>query len=419
MGFVSGGNAAVRRIHLPDPLFEQRLERGAGGELWALPAGVLERVEELSLLSGLGACAGDVVLVERVPLAGELPGLLRGVRFERVEDFCDWFGGLTVGERLGWQVQPWGWSEWSAGLVRRLRICQVVPDPEVVRVVNSREFSAREDVLLSAEGEVLFGRLCRSVGEVEQFLREVAGGGHVGGWVLKSNFSHAARNRLVGRGEVLGERERGWLVRRLQRGGCVYAEPWVERLGECGLQWEVQASGAVGGWSVQFVGAADFLTDQGGEYRGSVLRGGGGQSECWWESSGAVGVSRRVVERAAALGFRGPLGIDCMRIRYGGRECVRPVHDVNGRQTMGRLALSLAGELRGGEWGAWLHFPAESEAMRLISHVQEGRGGIRVVSTSAELLNARAARLRSWLVIAEDSGKLRSVLSELGCDWRE
>ncbi|MFN5975544.1 MAG: hypothetical protein ACK48U_13930, partial [Planctomyces sp.] len=61
----------------------------------------------------------------------------------------------------------------------------------------------------------------------------------------------------------------------------------------------------------------------------------------------------------------------------------------------------------------------ESGAMRLISHVQEGHAGLRVVSTSAEVLNARAARLRSWLVIAEDSGKLRSVLSELGCDWRE
>jgi hypothetical protein len=409
----------MRVIHLPDPLFEQRLERGSGGEPGALPAGVAERVEELSLLSGLGVSAGDVVLVARVPLAGELPELLRGVRFECVEDFCGWFGGLTVGERVGWQVQPWGWSEWSAGLVRRLGIRQVVPDPEVVRVVNSREFSASEDVLLSAGGEELFGRLCRSVGEVELFLGELAGSGHEGGWVLKSNFSHAARNRLVGRGEELGERERGWLLRRLERGGCVYGEPWVERLGECGLQWEVVEAEAGGGWRVEFVGAADFLTDQGGEYRGSVLRGGCDRRGRWWESSGAVGVSRRVVERAAGLGFRGPLGIDCMRIRFGGRECVRPVHDVNGRQTMGRLALRLGGQLRGGEWGAWLHFPAESGAMRLISHVQEGHAGLRVVSTSAEVLNARAARLRSWLVIAEDSGKLRCVLSELGCDWRE
>ncbi|MFN5433477.1 MAG: hypothetical protein ACK5ES_02855, partial [Planctomyces sp.] len=78
----------MRVIHLPDPLFEQRLERGAGGELGALPAGVAERVEELSLLSGLGVSAGDVVLVARVPLGGELRELLRGVRFECVEDFC-------------------------------------------------------------------------------------------------------------------------------------------------------------------------------------------------------------------------------------------------------------------------------------------------------------------------------------------
>lgn len=417
----------MKRILLPDPLFEQRLERGGGGDLGAIPAGVAERVEELCLLSGVGAGEGDVVLAECVPRAGELPELLRGVRYERVEDFCRWFGGLTVGERVGWRLEPWGWTAWSAGLVRRLGLQQQCPDPEAVRLVNSREFSASEDVLLSVcggqPGGELFGRLCRSVAEVELFLRELcesvggSGVGHVGGWVLKSNFSHAARNRLVGRGVSLGDRERGWLERRLVRGGCVYAEPWVERLGECGLQWEVVGESG-GGWRVEFVGAAEFLTDQGGEYRGSVLRSVLGVSGCWWEVSGAVSVARRVVERAAMLGFRGPVGIDCMWIRFGGREWVRAVHDVNGRQTMGRLALSLCGRLGPGECGVWLHYPAESAAVRLISHVGERYGGVRLVSTSAEVLNARAARLRTWLVIAEDSQGLRAVLSELGCDWR-
>lgn len=415
----------MKRILLPDPLFEQRLERGGGCDPGAIPAGVAERVEELCLLSGLVAGEGDVVLAERVPQAGELPELLRGVRYERVEDFCRWFGGLTVGERVGWRLEPWGWTVWSAGLARRLGLQQQWPDPGVVRLVNSREFSACEDVLLPVFGGQpcgeLFGRLCRSVAEVELFLGELCEVvGHEGGWVLKSNFSHAARNRLVGRGAGLCERERGWLNRRLERGGCVYAEPWVERLGECGLQWEVVCEPG-GGWRVEFVGAADFLTDQGGEYRGSVLRGAAGEcgeSGCWWESSGAVGVSGRVVERAASLGFRGPVGTDCMWIRFGGREWVRAVHDVNGRQTMGRLALSLRGVLGSGECGAWLHYPAESAAVRLISHVGERFGGIRVLSTSAEVLNARAARLRTWLVIAEDSRQLRSVLGELGCEWR-
>jgi len=124
------------------------------------------------------------------------------------------------------------------------------------------------------------------------------------------------------------------------------------------------------------------------------------------------------VERAAGLGFRGPVGTDCMWIRFGGREWVRAVHDVNGRQTMGRLALSLRGALGPAACGAWLHYPAESAAVRLISHVGERCGGIRVLSTSMEVLNARAARLRTWLVIAEDLQQLRLVLGELGCEWR-
>ncbi len=427
----------MRRIHLPDPLFEQRLEEsGGGGVLGALPAGIAERVEDLSLLSGLLAGVGDVVLVDCCLRECELPELLRGVRFLSESVFCDWFGGLTVGERQGWRLEPWGWSEYAVGLVKRLGLSQGVPDPAVVRLVNSREFSAVEDVLLGAgvggEQRVSvgpwggqFGRLCRSEGDVLESL-EALSGCHAGGWVLKSNFSHAARNRLVGRGESLSERERGWLLRRLQRVGCVYVEPWVERLGECGLQWEVHER-AGGGYEVEFVGASEFLADAGGEYRGSVLRGGvwdvaGGE---WWGRSGSGvggmggvwGVSRGVVERAGALGFRGPLGIDCMRIRYGGVECVRPVHDVNGRQTMGRVALGLRRLLGEGEWGAWLHFPAESAAVRLISRVGGSWRGVRVHATGAELVNARAARLRSWLVIAEDSGVLQGVLGELGCVW--
>ena len=85
---------------------------------------------------------------------------------------------------------------------------------------------------------------------------------------------------------------------------------------------------------------------------------------------------------------------------------------------MGRRGVSLRGGLGAGECGVWLHYPAESAAVRLISHVGERYGGVRLVSTSAEVLNARAARLRTWLVIAEDSQGLRAVLSELGCDWR-
>ena len=96
---------------------------------------------------------------------------------------------------------------------------------------------------------------------------------------------------------------------------------------------------------------------------------------------------------------------------------MRPVHDVNGRQTMGRVALGLRRLLGVGEWGAWLHFPAESAAVRLISRVGGGWRGVRVHATGAELVNARAARLRSWLVIAEDSAVLQAVLGELGCVW--
>ena len=294
----------MRWIHLPDPLFEQRLEEcgGGGGVLGALPAGIAERVEDLSVLSGLLAGVGDVVLVDCCLRESALPEVLRGVRFLSESEFCGWFGGLTVGERQGWRLEPWGWSEHAVGLVKRLGLTQGVPDPAVVRVVNSREFSAVEDVLLGVgEGDGVggeqrvsvgpwggqFGRLCRSEGDVLESL-EALSGCHAGGWVLKSNFSHAARNRLVGRGASLSERERGWLLRRLQRVGCVYVEPWVERLGECGLQWEVHER-AGGGYEVEFVGASEFLSDAGGEYRGSVLRGSGLEVTVgeWWGRCGS------------------------------------------------------------------------------------------------------------------------------------
>mgnify|MGYP003349576294 CR=1 FL=1 len=188
VGGLGVGGVAMRRIHLPDPLFEQRLEEcGGGGVLGALPAGIAERVEDLSVLSGLLAGVGDVVLVDCCLRESELPEVLRGVRFVSESEFCGWFGGLTVGERQGWRLEPWGWSEHAVGLVKRLGLTQGVPDPAVVRVVNSREFSAVEDVLLGVgEGDGVGVGV--GVGEGE---------GGEKGTCMRSAASKAPQTRLI------------------------------------------------------------------------------------------------------------------------------------------------------------------------------------------------------------------------------
>jgi hypothetical protein len=396
-------------IHVPNPLFEAELE-GLPGQL---PQTLAELVAELSLLSGLAAAAEDVILVDRPVPRELLPISLRTGRYLTGAELRRELNSLSTAERQQWRLQPWGWSASALDLVRSLRLTQPVPDVKAVRWVNTREFAASLDVTVTETGELCeprFGWLCRSEAEVLAALQACEQAGDAQ-WVIKANISHAARNRLLGAGAVLTASQRQWLQRRLAALECVSVEPWVERIAECGLQWTIgETPVCAEPASIEFVGACALLTDRGGEYRGSVIRR-TSAAAAWWRPAESWG--RRIAEQAAACGFRGPLGIDCMLFRRRGRLELRVAHDINGRQTMGRLALGLRNWLGASDVGVWCH-PATVAAEIHLERLREiADSGVTVHSTSPTHWDGRAARLQTCLLISEDTKKMQQAVATL------
>lgn len=281
------------------------------------------------------------------------------------------------------ELTPWGWTEsvlaeWSAVG----RTAPLTPSLEVVRRVNSRAFSAalEDEWSCGPEG----ASLVRSLTELyEQLRRHVNRHGPDARWVLKANYCHSARERLLGCGGALPTNDEAWATARLARDGVLAWEPWLEIVEEVGLQWEVPRDGPP-----QLIGITPLLTDAAGRYRGSLF--GIPESELRnWQA--AIDTTRAAAERLQAAGYWGPLGIDACRYRTSEQEIsLRPLQDLNARWTMGRLSLGWQSCLQPGEWGVWKFGTGESRSTRwpLPSHP------LRTIVLSPERLDDQPVRLR-------------------------
>lgn len=397
-------------IHFPNLRFEEEL----AGPLETRPAKLEQLTAELAVLLGLQAAPGDVVLVEAggVPDAAGLPTCLSQARYLTFEQLREELG-CTADEQPSaeWQLAPWGWSDAARRLLRSLRLQQIAPDGDAVRRVNTRAFAADFDVLVDPDTGTpagAFSRLCDSAAEVTAAIAEFRNTLSER-WVIKANLSHAARNRLLGMGADLSPDQQRWLARRLQAGEPVCVEPWVRRLRECGLQWTVSAE--AGQVRAEFDGAAEMLTDGVGQYRGSLIGGEGSGESSWWQA--AVESGRRVALAAGGMGFRGPLGIDCMLIESGGRQWLRTAHDINGRQTMGRLALSLERLLPEGFCGAWCHIPAKFAAIESDFSCNTPDFGVSAHRTSPLRTGGRPLTLQTLLLIGNNSTLVTAAALQL------
>lgn len=399
-------------IHFPQPNFEDEISASdSETEHARLPPGKLARlIEELEILSGLGALPGDIVLTSGVPSTSELPPAYDGIQFMHL----DAAGELVQGQKRQWRFEPWGWSPSALKIAGTMELECEKASSESVRTVNSRRFSSQFDLAVDLETEadsIPFGTLCQTLPEVIEELQRYAQRKD-GRWVIKADISHAARNRILGSGD-LRETQVRWLESQLAS-SPVYVEPWVERIAECGLQFEVGS-----GSTSSFLGAAEMITDLNGQYHGSILR------PCeahaanspstvaghWWTP--AIDHGLNLAHAASDLGFRGPLGIDCMVFREAGRLRLRLAHDINGRRTMGRLALSLRRHVPPGHWACWCFATSKSEQSISEALRESSVAGVQVIPTSPTQLCGRATILRTCLVISADWRLLNQVAQKI------
>ena len=362
------------RVFLGNFDFEHEL---AAGRNWQAGAS-LRRINAELAYAWLAVAGPEDVIVSA--------GLPDEEFWQRCTEWLGWRPRIEseVADRCrGWELVPWGWSEQAVAWgVERGLVCEVPAVPNV-RDVNDRLFSHGLEM---EWGEGIDGAaVIRSSDELREQLAWVRSER----WVLKARFGMSGRERLLGRGDEWPAASQKWLETRVARDGAVVFEPWVEKIAEAGLQWEIPREG-----SPQFVGLTPLLSDAQGRYRGNRLDAVPTIVEAEWQS--AVKVALYAACEAQHRGYFGPLGIDAMQYRdRDGSLRFRPLQDINGRWTMGRLTLGWQRLLRAGECGTWLHGPRDE------GDVEAATSGCRVWRTSPRRISGTECRHSSILIAAE------------------
>lgn len=294
--------------------------------------------------------------------------------------------------RPGHTLVPWGWSPELLPPAARPTDSSPSLTLPVVRAANSRRTSMGWE---QAWGTGIPGaRMLQTVAEAAAAITESVQ--VTAGWVIKAEFGMSGRERLLGRGPLQSS-DISWLKRRLAHDGVVFFEPWVERLCEAGLQYQIPPHGPV-----EFIGVAEMLPSSRGQYAGTWFAGGPAAFD-WTD---AISVGHRAAAELQAAGYHGPLGIDAMwyRTADGSTRC-RPLQDINARWTMGRLALGWRQRFPAVVQGYWWHGSAAAleEGQHLVPLQQHGQPHalLRVIRTSPSQVGSHPAQHASVLVMAE------------------
>ncbi|MBI1347376.1 hypothetical protein GC163_13940 [bacterium] len=235
------------------------------------------------------------------------------------------------------ELVPWGWTSALSHLAQQR--AQIVIDPQIIRRANSRRWSMdlEQSWNVGLEGSQTITDLSAVETAVAQFP------GLLTKWVIKAEFGMSGRERLLGYGPLTAAL-RPWFTKRQRADGVVFFEPWVQRIAEAGILFDIVDTG------VQFVGVAEMLPTSQGQYAGSIFH----QTDSAHDWSPAIEIATQAAERLHQQGYRGPLGIDAMWYRddSGAVRC-RPLQDVNARWTMGRLALGWRRHFTSIRFGYW------------------------------------------------------------------
>ena len=339
---------------------------------------------------------GDVLLVEDTESALEFRSKAVGRELLAVSSTQE----LDEGE---FEIVPWGWSQRTREIAGEFSVEGPEPPPEeVVRKVNGRSWAFR----CEAELESAPDGSSRVVGfgQLQGALRRAAEEGN--GWLIKKELGMAGREQRRGKGEILEEATRRWVESSLQAGWPVLVEPYLDIVGEWGLQYEIRRDGPI-----DYVGGTELLTTLGGQYRGSRLLPSGNEGLPPGAESVRTATDTTAV-RLQEAGYWGPVGIDVAQYRDPrGRTHWRPVQDVNARFTMGRLALGWRDLLGEEDCASWLQVRCH-EPVRIDDQLAAANrslpAGTRIARTSP-LCSVGVTGVGHVLIICRDTAELRAA----------
>lgn len=213
------------------------------------------------------------------------------------------------------KVESWGASLSVQAWAKERNLTYEMPPWEIVRKVNSKEFSFSESRKLHNAA------LLHTEKEVEQWIASVEGRK-----VLKSCFGTAGRGHLFVPCEP--EKLKSFLNR---EGFPMIGEPWVDRVIDFSTQWVIEQNE-----KIVFLGTTECVSDARGQYVenrvGNILA----EYQRFIDEHKEIALD--ILQKMAALGYFGNVGFDAMIYE---NDKLHPVVEINARKTMGYVALKL------------------------------------------------------------------------------
>lgn len=249
-------------------------------------------------------------------------------------------GALEKGRRL----LPWGWTPPVVEAARRGGLVVDAPPLEAVGEVNSKLFSHRLEQKMG--WGPAGGRIIEKVEDLQAGVESIDGP-----WILKHPWGVSGREQRRGEGAVSAEVTR-WVQRVLQWQEGLVLEPRLDVEAEFSVHFQIEEDG-----SICHVGQCRLITGARGTLRG--LR----PLEADEIPEEIMEGAKIAAEAVSDRGYVGAVGIDAMVGLWKGRRVLRPLVEINGRITFGRLALAMNNRLERsapGESMTWIH-PARSE----------------------------------------------------------
>ncbi len=391
------------RVFFFNPDAEAEVARGRPGHQPDRAAAAL--ADDLAPTLALLAAREDVVLTPRLPspawqralaAAGfALPEFLAGV-------------GALADRQVG-ELRPWGASPDAAARLAPLAGAAALWTPSQ-RSASSKlvALSWRAALLAQLQDPELAppeGEACLTLAEAEAAAAR--------GLLLKAPFSTAGRARRRGPLDAAGL---AWAERLLREQGGLRVEPWRDRVLDFSFHFDVEPDAPA-----RFIGICRFCTTPAGQFTGT-------RPGRWFgELDPALArflsqdgrAPRRLRElgeqvaaflapRLAALGVRGPVGVDAFVYREGGALRIDPLVEVNARTTMGRVSLALDPRIHPLSRARWELLPVGRLGRPAAAWFAE-----RVAEAPLEL---ERGLLRSGVLATNDPATAQAVLGVLTVD---
>lgn len=351
---------------------------------------------------------------------------------------------LPVGEglqnrKLG-RLRPWAWSPDSvellepclANVAAEKRSAATRFNPAIAALYSKAGGAALlRDVLDGWKdaswlcGETEIGIVARTLEEALNAIESIRRRGHHR-IVIKEDLGVAGHNSIRLWEPELLESQHRWLARRLGEGCPLVVEPWLERLADFSVQFEMGLEG------LKLRGYTGLVTDLKGQFRGNWADP-NHHRQIPFSITGLFvaprDFRRRIHElyehirtlleaRLRAADHVGPVGIDAFVFRGAdGAIRLKPVVEVNPRFTMGRLTLELMRHVAPGSRGEFRLVTRQVAARQLAD--RQGSERAPFPSYAREML-ARApiqlegtptARIREGALCLNDPDTARCCLA--------